>query len=148
MNAFGIIFLLITAAAVLGLPRRWAPLPLLAGACYISPAEEFLIGPFHFTVLRLLLLAGAIRALARHERLPGGLNTLDWLIIAWGAVTLGMSVFHKPFNDVVVFRLGMVYNAFGMYSSVPVVLPNDGGPDRTPGNDRLAARSRRPGNGQ
>src|SRR5689334_14689697 len=96
MNAFGIIFLLITAAAMLVLPRRWAALPLLMGACYVTPAQNILLGPFHFTVLRLLLLIGVIRALVREERLPGGLNALDWLIVAWGAVTFCTSVFHKP----------------------------------------------------
>ena len=115
MNGFGLTFLLIAAAAMVALPRRWAPLPLLAGACYMTPAQDLLIGPFHFTVLRLLLLVGVIRAIARHEGLPGGLNALDRLILAWGAVTLGMTLFHKPFNDVLVFRLGLVYNAFGIY---------------------------------
>jgi hypothetical protein len=120
MNAFGAIFLLITAAAMLALPRRWAALPLLMGACYISPAQNVLLGPFHFTVLRLLLLIGGTRAMMRHERLPGGLNALDWLMVAWGAVTLGTSVFHKPFGDVLVYRLGIVYNAFGMYFLIRV----------------------------
>ena len=115
MNGFAIFFLLLNAAAMWSLPRRWAPLPLLAAVCYITPAQRFMVGPFHFTVLRALLSVGIIRAMARQERLEGKLNGLDWLILAWGAVILGMSVFHQPFNEVLVYRLGLVYNAFGMY---------------------------------
>jgi hypothetical protein len=115
MNSFAVILLILNAVAMLTLPRRWAILPLLLGACYMTAAQSIDLGPFHFTVLRLLLLVGVIRALARGERLPGGLNRLDWLLLLWGGWAICSSVFHKPVQEVLVFRLGMVYNAFGLY---------------------------------
>jgi hypothetical protein len=100
---------------MLKLPRRWAPLPLLMGACYMTPGQQIMVGPFHFTVLRLLLLVGFVRALMRHERLPGGLNGLDWVMLWWGAWNVCASSFHRPFLDALVLRLGIVYNALGTY---------------------------------
>ena len=115
MGIFAVIFLLLNAVAMMMLPRSWALLPLLMGACYMTNAQSIILGPFHFTVLRLLVLIGLIRTLARGERLPGGLKGLDWLILIWGAWAVCSSAFHSPFTEVLVFRLGMVYNAFGIY---------------------------------
>ncbi len=124
MNGVGIVFLLISALAVLTFPRRWAPLPLLAGACYITPGQAFLVGPFHFTVLRLLLLLGVLRALARRERLVGGLNGLDRVMLIWGAWGLCSSLFHRPFFETLVYDLGLVYNILGIYFLLRVFCQN------------------------
>ncbi len=81
----------------------------------MTAAQRIEVGPFNFTVLRLLLLVGAVRALARGERLPGGLKGLDWVLLTWGGWLLCSSVFHKPFSEALVFRLGAVYNVMGFY---------------------------------
>jgi hypothetical protein len=115
MNPVAIIFLLVTAAAMMSLPRRWAPLPLLVGACYMTNAQSINIGPFHFTVLRILLLIGFIRSWQRKERLPGGFKGLDKLVLYWGVWLLFSCVFHRPFGDALVFRLGVFYSVLGIY---------------------------------
>ena len=55
MNALATLFLLVNAVALLALPRRWAPVPLLVGACYMTLGQGIDIGPFRFTVIRLLV---------------------------------------------------------------------------------------------
>jgi hypothetical protein len=115
MNVIGFLFLLITSVAILRLPRSWAPLPLLMAACYITFAQVLMVGPFHFTIVRVLVLLGVLRALARRERLPGGLNRLDWVMIMWGTWEVFASVFHRPFGDALVLRLGIAYNTLGIY---------------------------------
>ena len=77
MNGSSSIFIAITTIALLVLPRRWALMPLLMGACYMTLGQGIEVGPFHFTVIRLLLLAGAARVFLRGERLGGGFNRLD-----------------------------------------------------------------------
>jgi len=115
MNPFAIIFLLLNAAALMTVPRRWAALPLLLGACYMTLGQGIQIGPFHFPVLRLILLAGVLRVLARRERPAGGFLGLDWLMVVWGAWALLSSAFHKAPGEALVFRLGLVYNCAGVY---------------------------------
>jgi hypothetical protein len=115
MNIIAITFLILAAGGLLALPRRWASLPLICGACYMTAGEQLLIGPFHFTVLRLLILAGVIRIISRDEKLEGGLKGLDKVAIAWGAWLLCSSFFHAPFGDALVYRLGEAYNALGFY---------------------------------
>ena len=55
MNALAILFALTVAGALLVVPRRWALLPLLIGSCYMTLGQGIQIGPFSFTVIRLLI---------------------------------------------------------------------------------------------
>ncbi len=124
MNTLALAFLILNGVALLALPRRWAALPLLVGACYMTGAQSLDLGPFHFTVVRLLLLVCFIRSLARNERLPGGINGLDLTLLIWGAWLLCSSLFHQPFSEALVFRLGAVYNTLGFYFLIRIFCRN------------------------
>ena len=120
MNSYAVLFLLLTATALLSVRRGLAPLPLLMGACYMTSGQAIIIGPFHFTLLRLLIIVGFIRVVARGERIPGGLIGLDKLLIAWGIWLLCSAVHHHPMGDSFVFRLGSVFNTLGLYLLIRV----------------------------
>lgn len=120
MNAFAITFLVINITLLLLLPRRWAPLPLLIGACYMTPGQVIELGPFHFTVIRMLVMAGVVRVIVRNERLAGRTNGLDRLILAWSVLALISSVFHKDALAALIYRFGLVYDTCGIYFLVRV----------------------------
>lgn len=115
MNTFATVLLIVNAVMLLMLPRRWASIPLLTGACYMTLGQMIDIGPFHFTVIRVLVAAGLMRVILRREWLAGGINGLDWLMLLWSVWALFSSVFHKNPSEALVFRLGIVYNACGIY---------------------------------
>ena len=115
MNAIATTFLLFASVALIFLPRRWAPLPLLAGACYMTLGQGIEIGPFHFTVFRMIVLVWVIRMLLRGERPGGGLVKLDWVMAAWAAAAILSSPFHAVPVDALVFRLGIVFDTLGIY---------------------------------
>ncbi len=115
MNAFAILFLLINSLALLMLPRRWAPLPLLVGACYMTLGQGIELGSFHFPLIRMLIAVGLVRVIIRGERLVGRMNSLDWLMMVWAAWALISSLFHKDAFGALVSHLGLVYNACGIY---------------------------------
>lgn len=115
MNSLATIFLLISAAMLLVLPSRWAPLPLLVGACYVSFGSGIEIGPFHFPIIRILIMVGIVRVMMRGERVFGGMNGLDGLMLVWSGWVLLSSVFHKEPTETFKFGLGFVYNACGIY---------------------------------
>jgi hypothetical protein len=115
MNGLAVTFLAINAICLLLFPRRWAPVPFLMGACYMTVGNTVEIGPFSFSAIRLLVIVGVIRVVLRGERLVGKINAMDVLVLTWAAWNLTSSVFHQPFRDALILRLGLVYNACGIY---------------------------------
>lgn len=115
MNTVALTFLSVSGIGLLIVPRRWAPLPLLVGTCYMTLGQGIEIGPFHFTVLRIMALVGLVRVSLRRERLEGGMSSLDWLIIVWAVWALISSFFHTEPKEALIFRLGMAYNVCCIY---------------------------------
>ncbi len=94
-------------------PRRWAMLPLLMGVAYMTRGQVLDIGSLHFPVIRILIAIGFVRVILKGERITGGTNHLDWLLILWAAYLVGSSVFHT--SDAWVFRSGLVWTELGSY---------------------------------
>lgn len=115
MNAIAIAFLIINAGMLFILPKRWAPLPLIAGACYMTLGQGIELGSFTFTVIRFLLAVGVVRVIIKKESLSGGMNSLDWLMVIWAGWAVFSSVFHNPPKSALIFRLGLIYNTCGIY---------------------------------
>jgi hypothetical protein len=115
IDAVVIVFVGINVVALMALPRRWAALPLLVGACYMTLGQAVEIGPFSFTVLRLLILVGIGRVVVRGERPSGGYNKIDRMMLIWAAWAVISSAFHEPADAALVNRLGLVYDTLGIY---------------------------------
>jgi hypothetical protein len=73
------------------------------------------VGPFTFTVIRILAVIGAIRVILRREWLTGGLSRMDSLMLLWSSWALLSSAFHDDVAAALISRLGMVYNACAVY---------------------------------
>lgn len=65
--------------------------------------------------IRILVAVGIVRVIIRGERVAGGLNGLDWLMVMWATWALMSSVFHADISKALVNRLGLIYNACGSY---------------------------------
>lgn len=115
MTPLALVFMVVSVVALLVLPRQKAPLPFLAGACYMTLDQGFEVGPFTFPILRTLILFGVVRVILRRERLAGPLNRLDWMMVAWAVWAAASSAFHNQPVSALVYRLGLVYNACGIY---------------------------------
>ena len=115
MNIFVILFILANAAALLVVPRRWAPLPLLIGTCYVPLYPQIELGPLHFNAIRILVAVGVVRFTIRREWLTHSLNAIDWTMLGWAVWMVASSVFHNDPASTLIFRLGLVYDACGIY---------------------------------
>lgn len=104
------------------LPRRLAPLPLLLGTCYIGLGQVLHLGPLSFPVIRLLIAVGFIRVFARKERIAGKWTTFDRILGLWAAWSVFSLLFHK--SSVMVFRMGLLYDALGAYYLLRVFIRN------------------------
>lgn len=115
MNAFTLGFVILSSVLVFLLPRRWAALPFLMAACYITLGQVVKIGPFHFNVIRMIIPIGIIRILLRREKPAGGLNGMDRFIIVWSVWLLCASWFHKDPTATLTNHLGKAYETLGIY---------------------------------
>ncbi len=115
MNAYAIAFLVVTTIALVVLPRRWAPIPLIIGVCYLPPGQNIDIGPYTFTPVRILVVAGLARLLSRREWSGQRPNGLDGLMLAWGIWMVLSVYFHVDPSTQVVNRLGLLLDGWGSY---------------------------------
>jgi hypothetical protein len=88
-------------------------IPLLLAAAYTTREPVVVLGPANLSALRVLVLIGAVRVLARGERLANGMNAVDGLLLMWATLLIGFSVFHS--SNSWTFRIGLVLAELGVY---------------------------------
>jgi hypothetical protein len=115
MNLAAILFTLLSGLFLLRAPMRWAPLPLLIGASYMTLGQNIQLGPFHFSVIRMLVAVGVLRVITKRERAIGGWIVLDRLIVAFAVCAICSSFFHKDIGAALINRLGLAYDCLGIY---------------------------------
>lgn len=120
MNAIGFLFTLINCILIWVLPRRLAILPVLIGAAYMTRGQILDLGPLHFPVIRIIITVGLLRAMSRHERIVGGINRLDRIIIWWSVAMIITSIFHTSAG--LVFRAGLIWTELGSYILLRIFL--------------------------
>jgi hypothetical protein len=119
----GALFVALALLLTFVLPRRWAALPLLAGALHVPFGLGAVIGPFHVYVIRLLLVAALLRLMVRREGLDGRLHALDAAMLVWATWAVFASVFHDDVAAALKFDLGLVFNAGACYFVLRVLCP-------------------------
>lgn len=111
----GALFLAVMVVLTFSLPRQWAVVPLLATVCYMPLGQQLVIGGLHFPILRLVILAGVARVVCRGEHLGFPRNRLDKLFLWWAVLSLIIGTLSKPSGVLLVNRLGVFFNAVGIY---------------------------------
>jgi hypothetical protein len=83
------VLLLLAVAAMLGLPRAWAPLPLLAAATVITLGAAWDVIGTTWYFVRVVICAGWIRVWLRGETAPAASHAVDRAFLWWlGFATL------------------------------------------------------------
>jgi len=123
LNPIGLVFTLTATVFLLTLPRKYAAIPLLMGASYMTRGQVLEVGPAHFEVVRILVIAGFIRVMGKNESIAGGMNNIDRMLIIWAIWLIGSSAFHT--SDAWMFRAGIVWSDLGSYFLFRIFLQNE-----------------------
>ena len=77
--------MLLAIALILLLPRKYSFAPLLVGTFMIPLGQVVVLAGIHFTVLRILIIAGLVRRLwaPKAEEFKGGFNIIDRYTVLW-----------------------------------------------------------------
>jgi len=115
INTIGFVFTTVMVALLFFLPRRFAVLPLLMTACYITLGQVVGIGPLHFSVMRIIIFFGFLRVIIRKEWRGFKWNAIDKILVSY---VLSSSIIYYLLRqdvDALINSLGFFYNAFGLY---------------------------------
>lgn len=123
-----VVYLLIAIVLILILPRGKAIVPFLL-AFFTIPIEQVLVlGGFHFTALRVLILAGLARWLTFRKssggKYPGGFNALDWVVVLWSVSATIAFWLEFMERQAFVNGLGNLLDTLGGYLVVRSLIPD------------------------
>lgn len=118
---FIVVISLLVLAQIL-LPRKWAFLPLLIGACHLGNVE--IAG--EMTASRILIILGLLRAVFTGDFRFSLSSPLDRIILTFCAFAVISAVGHpnSPFNPWIA-RIGLALNVFGSYLYARAFLPDE-----------------------
>jgi hypothetical protein len=120
------VWLLIAIVLILTRPRGQALTVFLVSCFCIPVAQVVVLGSLHFTVLRILVLAGLVRRAFRQSgsKSPGGFNPVDQVVVLWtvsALVTLSLQWMNM---QALIHNLGDFLDAIGGYFVVRFLIPD------------------------
>jgi len=111
MNPLGAFLTLLFSAIVFAAPRRFALLAVMGATCYITQGQMIDVGGFHFTAIRLVLLVGIFRIIARGEFRKIDFNAIDKCLVAYVISTLLIvAIGAGGAMDALIYQIGCSYN--------------------------------------
>jgi hypothetical protein len=130
------VYLLIAIVLILVLPRRKAIVPFLIPFFTIPGGQVIVLGGFHFTALRILILVGLARWVFSPKTLsdgkkPRGFNGVDWAVISWSIVAAISFCLEYKETQAVVKEAGVLLDTLGGFLVVRFLIPDGDALERT-----------------
>jgi hypothetical protein len=123
------VWMLIAIVLILTLPRNKAIAPFLLAFYTIPVAQVVLLGPLHFPVLRILILATFARTATQggptsNHRFPGGFNRLDKVVVLWIVSAFVVVSLQWMDAQALVKFVGDLLDSLGGYLAVRYLIPD------------------------
>lgn len=115
INVFGLTFILLAGIATLLLPRRFALLPLIVTACYLTMSQFLIVVGLQFSILRIIIFFYFIRLVIRSDVKLLHFNILDKVILLWVISNVLIYYLYDFILADLINRLGFAYNVLGLY---------------------------------
>ncbi|MGB7601748.1 MAG: hypothetical protein WBM24_15675 [Candidatus Sulfotelmatobacter sp.] len=123
------IWLLIAIVLMLTRPRGQALIVFLVSCFTIPIGQVVVLGSLHFTVLRILVIAGLIRRAwsggsSPRGKFPGGFNGVDQMVVLWTVSALVILSLQWMNMQALIHNLGDFLDAIGGYLVVRFLIPD------------------------
>ena len=121
--------MLIAIVLLFTLPRKKAIATFLLALFTIPIGQVLVVGGLHFTVLRILIIAGlarcaTFRGSSSRGKLPGGFNAVDWVVTLWSvsaAITFSLQWMQM---QALINHLGDIVDSLGAYIVFRFLIPD------------------------
>jgi hypothetical protein len=118
------VWLLIAIVLILTRPRGQALTVFLLSCFSIPIGQVIVLGTLHFSVLRILVLAGLVRRASFRAKFPGGFNALDQVVVLWTVSALVTLSLQWMNSQALIHNLGDFLDAIGGYFVVRFLIPD------------------------
>jgi hypothetical protein len=123
------VYLLIAIVLIFILPRWKAIVPFLLVFFTIPVGQVVVLGGFHFTALRILILAGLARMASSRKsssggKFPGGFNVVDWVVVLWSVSAVIAFCLQWMETQALIKGLGDLVDTLGGYLVVRFLIPD------------------------
>ena len=114
------VWMLVAIALILTLPRKNAIVPFLLAVFTIPIGQVVLVGGIHFTVIRILILVGLIRAIRFKTSSSGrwfatGFNSIDQVMVLWTVAAFLVISIQWMNAQMLIASLGNFLDSLGGY---------------------------------
>jgi len=118
--------MLIAIVLILIRPRDKAITPFLLACFSIPIGQVVVLGSLHFTVLRILIIAGLVRRATYRgsSKFPGGFNPIDRMVVLWTLSALIILSLQWMDTQALIHNLGDFLDAIGGYLVVRFLIPD------------------------
>ena len=128
MNTAGLVITSVAVILTLRLARPAAVIGILVAICFITQKQVVDIAVFHFTALRLTLLAALIRVVVRREHARFRLVGIDKAVLGYVLVSAAINCISRGTLQALVFQLGFCYDVLFSYFAVRFLLADQNWP--------------------
>jgi len=115
MHPLGLTVMLILGILMILVPRRWAILPIIIMACFISSNQKIVVLGLDFNLLRIMVLFGVVRILIKKEYMNYNWKTIDKVMIYYVISASLIFILQQKTLGTLIFRMGQSFDVLGMY---------------------------------
>ncbi|MEI8342262.1 MAG: O-antigen ligase family protein [Verrucomicrobiota bacterium] len=110
-----IIFGVVLLVAQFAVPSRYAFVPLLIAACQLPNVPVIQVG-VSFSIYKIVISAGFLRALCERRTMRSARHPLDGLLVVWAGWMVLSGLVHNPVDhNPMTIRLSVIYDFVGSY---------------------------------
>lgn len=110
LTPVGLSFLIVMSILILILPRRFAAVPVIITACFMTLGQSLVIGGLNFNSYRIIVFFGWLRLILRKEINVNDFNFFDKTVVWFVLVGFVTGTLLLPTMDNFINRGGYVYN--------------------------------------
>jgi len=127
LHPFIAVVMVLAIILILCLPRKYVVVPLLLGAFIIPLGQVVVLAGVHFTVLRILIMAGLLRCAilgssSSNGKLVGGLNPIDRVTLLWAVAAFLIFAIQWMETQAFIRSLGDLLDKMGGYLVLRILI--------------------------